>query len=193
MAEQSLPAALKKRDVLRERFIARAEEITWSWTEAVPLHATAVAALVLAGEPKIDEPLGAAWARTLTHYGLVESVLEELGGSGTATTSYVKHFLTDNAQLLAAERIRRRIGTDPADLTIIFRNAPPWLLKYTWLPLGAEYVKYEVPDLSAAPAFGSIGLEDANRWPRLPLGTMTAGDPVSEGRYVFEANMRNTC
>jgi hypothetical protein len=31
-------------------------------------HATAVAAIVLAGKPKIDEPLNRAWARTLRHY-----------------------------------------------------------------------------------------------------------------------------
>ena len=33
-------------------------------------HATAVAALVLYGEPKIDEPLRRAWVRTLHHYGI---------------------------------------------------------------------------------------------------------------------------
>jgi hypothetical protein len=42
------------------------------WAKALPIHAqrhaTAVAAIVLAGEPKIDEPLIRAWARSLRHY-----------------------------------------------------------------------------------------------------------------------------
>lgn len=32
------------------------------------LHATAVAAILLAGQPKIDEPLYRAWTRALRHY-----------------------------------------------------------------------------------------------------------------------------
>src|SRR6516165_12821770 len=31
-------------------------------------HATAVAAIVLAGKPKVDEPLAEAWKRALRHY-----------------------------------------------------------------------------------------------------------------------------
>ena len=42
------------------------------WAKALPIHAqrhaTAVAAIALAGEPKIDEPLNRAWARSLRHY-----------------------------------------------------------------------------------------------------------------------------
>ena len=34
------------------------------------LHATAVAAIALSGEPKIDEPLIKAWMRALQHYGI---------------------------------------------------------------------------------------------------------------------------
>jgi hypothetical protein len=33
-------------------------------------HATAVAAIVLAGHPRIDDPLRLAWARALQHYGV---------------------------------------------------------------------------------------------------------------------------
>ena len=38
-------------------------------------HATAVAAIVLSGQPKIDEPLIKAWARALQHYGINVNVL----------------------------------------------------------------------------------------------------------------------
>ena len=100
------------------------------------------------------------------------------------------HFDSLWARGICSGRVRRVRGSHN-QLCEAFVDRP-WLLKFTWIPWGAEYVKYEVPDLSAAPAFGSIGLEDANRWPRLPLGTMTAGDPVSEERSVFEANMRKT-
>jgi len=36
--------------------------------ESVRHHATAVAAIVISGEPKIDEPLVRAWERTLAHH-----------------------------------------------------------------------------------------------------------------------------
>jgi hypothetical protein len=47
--------------------VASSNETTCSLAR---LHATAVAAIVLSGEPKIHEPLIRAWARTLAHYKL---------------------------------------------------------------------------------------------------------------------------
>jgi hypothetical protein len=60
-AERLLPGVVERRRKRRERlkdslpFLART-------------HATAVAAMVLHGEPKFEEPLQHCWTRTLTHH-----------------------------------------------------------------------------------------------------------------------------
>ena len=67
------------------------------WAKALPIHAqrhaTAVAAIALAGEPKIDEPLIRAWARSLRHYEIARSISqpksEQVRGSmSTALSKY---------------------------------------------------------------------------------------------------------
>jgi hypothetical protein len=42
-------------------------------------HATAVAAIILSGQPKIDKPLNKAWNRALRHYGINVGEPEEMG------------------------------------------------------------------------------------------------------------------
>lgn len=53
--------------------------------EFVRLHTIAVAAIVISGEPKIDEPLIRAWERTLAHYRIdvEDSTLNDWVGDGT--------------------------------------------------------------------------------------------------------------
>jgi hypothetical protein len=62
-AEESVSVALKKREedwaLWRHIYGPRAL-----------LHATAVAAISIYGEPRIDEPLIRAWVRTLRHQGI---------------------------------------------------------------------------------------------------------------------------
>jgi hypothetical protein len=78
-----------------------------------------------------------------------------------------------------------------ARFTEIFKTAPPWLLEFTFTFLDAKVLKFDLPDLSAAPEFGDIGLRDAFRWPLLPLGVMTEGhlapsqEPVSVEDCMF--------
>ena len=62
-SEDSVSLALKKRAELDAELADRKRPKALA-------HATAVAALVLYGEPKIDEPLRWAWVRTLHHYGI---------------------------------------------------------------------------------------------------------------------------
>src|SRR5712691_7593990 len=59
--EELLSAAKKERERKRKKFYE-------DRLRHARLHATAVAAIVLSGEPKIDEPLGRAWRRALRHY-----------------------------------------------------------------------------------------------------------------------------
>jgi hypothetical protein len=62
-AEEVVSLALKKQEEREEQF---AEFIR----PKARLHATAVAAIVISGEPKVDEPFTRAWVRTLRHYGI---------------------------------------------------------------------------------------------------------------------------
>jgi hypothetical protein len=63
--------------------------------------------------------------------------------------------------------------------TEIFSAAPVWLLTYTFTWFDAGLLKFDLPDLSAAPQWGEIGYRRARRWPMLPVGVMTEGDPIA--------------
>ena len=122
-------------------------------------HATAVAAIVLAGHPRIDDPLRLAWARALQHYGV---------GS--------------KDQVAASQLLRPKIigdGEESTRFTEIFRTAPAWLLHFTAMAMDARLLKFDLPsNISDTLKWGSAGYEDARRWPLLPMGTITAGDPI---------------
>ena len=123
-------------------------------------HAIAVAAIVLSGQPRIEEPLTRAWARTLQHYGID---LEDY----VANPERLSPIIMQGE--LASERF-----------TEIFLTAPIWLLQFTAVAMDARLLRFDLPDIANALQWGSAGFEDARRWPLLPLGTMTAGDPIPD-------------
>jgi hypothetical protein len=137
-------------------------------------HATAVAALVLAGQPKIDEPLINAWNRALKHYE-VES--KPWGGL--------------KAQVRAVEQLRPKVmegKESTARYSEIFAAAPIWLLQFTGLAMDARLLKFSLPDtISSRLNWGDQGYEEAIRWPELPSGTMTAGEPIptTDARQIW--------
>src|ERR1700737_3341794 len=107
--EERLSAAKKEREEKRKKVL----ELLVSDAR---LHAIAVAAIVLSGQPKIDEPLIRAWERALRHYGIT-----------------VKEPGRMEDQVEAARRLIPIIaGYDAkkqsARFTEIFRAAPGWLL-----------------------------------------------------------------
>jgi hypothetical protein len=123
-------------------------------------HATAVAAIALSGQPKIDEPLARAWARALRRYKIHRK--DEDG---------------------AARRLHPIIvgsHDETSRFAEIFKGAPIWLLQFTGMALDARFLKFELPDISKEERWGSAGFRDAQRWPQLPVGTISAGDPIPE-------------
>lgn len=129
-------------------------------------HAVAVAAIVLSGQPKIDEPLHRAWARALQHYGV-----------------NVKWPGQWNDQVAAAQQLSPIIMGEEevsARFTEIFRTAPVWLLQFTGMAMDARLQEFQLPDVSERLRWGSNGYEDAREWPRLPSGVMTAGYPIPD-------------
>jgi hypothetical protein len=114
---------------------------------------------------KIDEPLKHAWARALRHYGI-----------------YVGSPTLWEGQVAAAQRLFPIImeGKNKSErFTEIFMAAPVWLLQFAGMAFDARVLKFQVPNLLQTVAWGTTGFEDMRRWPLLPLGTMMAGDPIS--------------
>jgi hypothetical protein len=50
-------------------------------------------------------------------------------------------------------------------------------------------LKFDLPDISAEPVWGTEGVKDSKRWPRLPSGTMAAGDPVRTTPEEFGSDL----
>jgi hypothetical protein len=129
-------------------------------------HATAVAAIVLSGQPRVDEPLIRAWERALQQYGID-----------------VKETCSSVGQVEAARRLLPIIiggEEESAKFTEVFSTAPVWLLQFTRMTFDAYLLRFHLPHISKRLRWGGAGFEDARRWPLLPLGKMTAGDPIPD-------------
>ena len=184
--ERLLPAVLTKLEKNRIPL----EVIFRGIRKELRLHATAVAAIVISGEPKIDEPLVRAWERTLAHHRI------------DAAEGSALH------ELRAAEKMYPAIVDDPdygrphswwdpyivhapesARFTEIFRDAPVWLLQFTAMRIDAPVLEFDLPDMSAELIWGVEGVKDSKQWPLLPLGTMAAGVPVRTPPEEFESDL----
>ena len=148
-------------------------------------HATAVAAIILSGEPKIDEPLIKAWRRALQHYGIPPLQQHGINLDEAARA---------RDQVAAAQRLFPIIvggAEESAKFTEIFRTAPVWLLNFTGTLWDAAVLRFNLPQ-ECRPKWGAAEYEGSRRWPLLPLGTMTDGDPVPDKdarRWPFPLRM----
>jgi hypothetical protein len=131
-------------------------------------HAMILVALILHGDPKIDEPLDIAWHRALEQLGL-----ERLGLSLTPSA--------DVAARLRAVVLPELPGdTDNAKLAHVLNSGPIWLIKFCHVWMDAILLGIELQqDASFRLEFGRIGLrEGVDSWPDLPKGTLAAGGPI---------------
>jgi hypothetical protein len=156
--EDVLSAAQKKRKEEEEKFLKNCLSDS-------RYHATAVAAILLSGSPSVNEPLSKAWGRALQHYNL--------------SVSFVPGSLKD--QVMAAQRLFPTIMAgklERARFAEIFRTVPDWLRTFTGLILDRRFLKFDLAQAKQVPNWGTIGYDQSRRWPLLPSGTMTDGDPV---------------
>jgi hypothetical protein len=182
-AEKLRAAVLTKREQSRVPLEQTLERTFRVILPEIRCHATAVAAIVISGKPKVGEPLVRAWARTLAYH--------QIKIEDSTAANYDLHE--------AAKKIYPDIVEDPdytrpdhwwdpsivhgpesSRFTEIFRRAPGWLLEFTQIELDAHALEFRLPNISAEQVWGVEGLKDSNRWPLLPLGTMAAGGPVSK-------------
>jgi hypothetical protein len=175
-AEEFVVLKLKKREERQARF----EE---DLRPRARLHATAVAAIVISGEPRIDEPLIRAWLRTLRHYGITvkneygHECEYEPGREDRFEFEYKRQFTAIHDILYPAIM---NGANETERFTEIFRTAPVWLLEFTHMEFDAELLQFDLPEMSGKQVRDEEGLKNFGRWPRLPLGTMTDGDPSPE-------------
>jgi hypothetical protein len=141
-------------------------------------HATAVAAIQIFGEPRVDEPLIDAWVRTLD---CLEVKVSASMRDGSALDEVKKIY-----SCIVYDPTYRQVNWNPEvahepevkEFAEIFGTTPVWLLQFTSVWRDARFFNIDLPDISAEPTWGAQGIEDSKRWPLLPLGTMAAGDPT---------------
>jgi hypothetical protein len=118
------------------------------------IHTANLSALILYGDPKIDEPLLFAWKRCLESAEW-QRRREKYGG----WDEYGRDTCGDPFVDLGAERIAKYFrkyflpdvpGSDEVEkFGLIFENAPPWLLWFTYGDVNAQILGIKLPDLSA--------------------------------------------
>lgn len=174
--QQRICKAEQLLDAVKEKHEEQAEQMRF----CARLHATLVAAIVLAGKPKMNEPLGAALRRALQHYRIPALLQDAIAARSNGSEKSVASFVD---QIEAVEVIAPAIigeGEESTKLTEIFRNAPSWLLNFTRTTEDAEILKFKLPDKLSKSKWGSRGYEDSRAWPLLPVGRITDGDPISD-------------
>lgn len=129
-------------------------------------HAIRLAALILYGNPQIDEPVSTAWRRALDRLGLSR---------------------VPDGQV--CEHLRKRVpGADDdaiAAVEHIFETAPRWVLSFCFAALDGHLLGIKLPDFSDTPEIGRQGLREAiEAWPDLPTGCFGAGGPVPKPEPV---------
>ncbi len=196
-AEELIPAVLSKREERQE-----SREHTFKLLrKKTRFHATAVAAILMSGEPKIDEPLQHAWLRTLAHHRIdpedLLDVEDDDGDFPTIPEGFAPAFKKMYPVLIVDPDYAKNSNWDPhivhapevSRFTEIFRTAPVWLLQFTHMDRDAHVLEFEVSEMSAKLVWGTEGIVDAKRWPLLPRGTMTAGCPVCDAQDDFESDL----
>jgi hypothetical protein len=134
----------------KEKTNSRSEEMVRDYAFT---HTANLSALILYGDPKIEEPLSFAWKRCLESAEW-QKRREKYGGwdeygrdtrdpfetfSATQIAKYFrKYFLPDLAGRDELEKFR-----------LIFKKAPPWLLWFTYGDVNARILGIKLPDLSA--------------------------------------------
>jgi hypothetical protein len=139
-------------------------------------HATAVAAIVLAGKPKIDEPLAKAWKRALLHYKIDDPHWDPV------------HVAKQLYPLIVGD----------ADMSVrfseIFEAAPAWLLTFTAMVFDATALRFRLPWKGQGNLkWGQEGYEESLNWPSLPSGRITDGNPVTEVLWPTPLKEADSC
>jgi|SRR5690349_20308053 len=137
------------------------------------VHTANLSALILYGDPKIEEPLSFAWKRCLESAEW-EKRRQKYGGwdgygRDTCGDPFVSFGACGIAKYFREHFLPDLPGADEVDkYSLIFKKAPPWLLWFTYGDANARILGMKLPDLSNVQRFD----RDVQNFGRdsLPLG-----------------------
>jgi hypothetical protein len=122
------------------------------------IHTANLSALILYGNPKIDEPLSFAWRRCLESAEW-QTRREKFGGwdeygRDTCGDPFVSFGAARIAEYFRKYFLPRLPGTDEVEkFSLIFKQAPAWLLWFTYGDANAQILGIELPNLSTVNRF----------------------------------------
>jgi hypothetical protein len=120
-------------------------------------HLTMVVAVVLHGDPRIDEPFQLAWWRAVSHLGLV-------GTSHPDLLTKARKILVD---ALPGSDLNAKFGR-------VLSSAPPWVLSFCMCPLDAFILGIPLQFEGQLPEPGRLAIQHPS-WPSLPQGAFADG------------------
>jgi hypothetical protein len=139
----------------REQGDSRAEEVVREFASILTAN---LSALILYGDPKIDEPLSFAWRRCLESAEW-QKRREKYGGwdeygRDTCGDPFVCYGAKGIAKYFREHFLPDLPGADEVEkFSLIFKQAPPWLLWFTYGDADAQILGITLPDLSTVQRF----------------------------------------
>jgi hypothetical protein len=144
-------------------------------------HAIKLVAIILHGNPRVDEPLEIAWHRALDQLGLERLGLDFIPSAHVA------------ARLRPVLLPQLPGDTENAKFAHVLNSGPTWLIKFCHAWMDARVLGFELqqdPDFRLE--FGRIGLrEGVDSWPDLPKGTLAAGGPIPPSPFDVLSSEEN--
>jgi len=151
---ERLDAELKQREAERNE---RRRRAAWD-------HLTMVVALVMHGDPRIDEPLEIAWRRALHRLGLNGGPPENLAGE-------LRKVLSDQLPV-DVDALKEKFVR-------VLSSAPLWILSFCRCSLDAAILGIRLKLEGPLPEPGRSEIEYPS-WPHLPRGAFGDGGPLEE-------------
>jgi hypothetical protein len=180
-------ARLEKLAEPKIKQVRQAEEAVENRIEiSAKVHAFCLAALILYGNPKQDEPLSDAWQRCIERFpALQPSKADKLVDEWGRLRSRVV------ANIVAEKVMAELPGTTKKEkFQNLFSSAPPWLIWFTFADLTGAILNLTLPDLSSVTNFRRSKAV-FEKWPALPDGKfescLRSDDLGAEGLSVEDA------
>ncbi len=143
-----------------------------------------LAALVLHGEPKLEEPLEFAWERYLKTALSLESAEERWYRTKDLSQSEIS--IEDNKKRVIWLLEELPGNCDREKFQHVLNVAPHWLLKFMFAEFTANILGLKCPDLSHTPPDGRNAVYQRLRWPACPDGKLQDGGPLKKRRLTDE-------
>ena len=155
---------LEKRAAPVIDYVRRKDDAYKQWLkDCASLHAISLGALVLYGNPNVDEPLSDAWQRCSGRFPILQH-MDQLRFFNSQT------FAEEIAQIVRKDVMSDLPGSTEAEkFQSMFFSAPAWLIWFTFADLTANFLGLALPDLSSVTSF-SRSKAVLDIWPAVPDG-----------------------